>query len=128
SAADLDANREVMSRLGHLEQPIFVTGSSFYGMTVAGHVVTDTMGLVDVFKAGGPPSEALDRVLGAAIRKHHFQTPVSHRAAGFLPGNYVDLIRQEYVQSGSVLDGLPANVIWPKSGAEVRPDTVWIPK
>ena len=87
--------------------------------------MTDTMGLIDIFKAGGPEAERLGHTLTDAIRGHRFKTIVMDRAAGFLPGNFVDLIHEKYVQKGSVLDGLPPDVIWPRSGASVRPDTIW---
>jgi hypothetical protein len=127
SSADLEANRAVMSRLALLPKPLFVTGSSFYTITAGGYaVMTDTMGLIDIFKGGGPQAEQLNRTLSEAIREHRFKTIVLDRAAGFLPDRFVDLIHQEYRPRGSVLRGLPADVIWPKSGAAVRPDTIWV--
>jgi hypothetical protein len=128
TAADLAANREVMARLGRLEKPIFITGSSFYGMTVTGQVVSDTMGLTDIFKGKGRQAERLDGEITEAIRSHRFKTIVLDRAAGFLPPRFTDLIRAEYVYKGSVLDGLPPDVIWPRSGASVRPDQIWVAK
>jgi hypothetical protein len=126
TTADLAANREVMARLGRLGKPLFVTGSSFYTMTAGGAgVMTDTMGLIDIFKAGGPEAERLGHTLTDSIRGHRFKTIVVDRAAGFLPNDVVDLIHEEYLQRGSVLDGLPPDVIWPRSGASVRPDTIW---
>jgi len=127
--ADLEANKQVMARLSALEKPLFVTGSSFYTMVAGGeNVMTDTMGLIDIFKGGGPQAENLDVVLSNAIRQHRFKTIVVDRAVGFLPPKYVDMIRQSYVQQGSVLHGLPPDVIWPKSGASLRPDGVWVPR
>ena len=127
TSADLDANRAVMARLERLEKPLFVTGSSFYTMTAGDRpVMTDTMGLIDIYKGRGPQADQLDLQLKAAIRGHRFKTIVLDRAAGFLPPNIVDLIHREYTQRGSVLSGLPPDVIWPKSGASLRPDTVWV--
>jgi hypothetical protein len=126
--ADLAANREVVNRLARLDKPIFITGSSFYGMTIEGRVVTDTMGFADVFKAGGPESAKLEETLTEAIRNHRFKTIVLDRAAGFLPPRFVDLIHQNYTANGSVLDGLPPDVIWPKTGALLRPDEIWVAK
>jgi hypothetical protein len=127
SAADLEANKEVMARLSALQKPLFVTGSSFYTMVAGGeNVMTDTMGLIDIFKGRGPQAERLEALLSQAIHQHRFKTIVIDRAAGFLPDNIVSMIRQEYVQQGSVLHGLPPDVIWPRSGASVRPDSVWV--
>jgi hypothetical protein len=84
------------------------------------------MGLIDVYKAGGPQAEHLDAVLTEAIRTHRFKTIVLDRVAGFLPDNIVTLIRKEYVQRGSVLHDLPPDVMWQKTGASLRPDTVWV--
>jgi hypothetical protein len=127
SSADLEANRAVMSRLARLPKPLFVTGSSFYTMTAGDHpIMTDTMGLADIFKGGGPQAAQLNRTLVDAIRQHRFKTIVLDEAAGFLPDRFVDLIHQEYRPQGSVLRGLPADVIWPVSGASVRPDAIWV--
>ncbi|HKO49889.1 MAG TPA: glycosyltransferase family 39 protein [Polyangiaceae bacterium] len=127
SEADLQANKEVIARLSALQKPLFVTGSSFYTIAAGGeNVMTDTMGLIDIIKGGGPQAKKLDAVLSEAIHRHRFKTIVLDRAAGFLPENIVSLIRQEYVPQGSVLHGLPPDVIWPRSGASVRPDSVWV--
>jgi hypothetical protein len=127
SAADLEANKQVMARLSALEKPLFCTGSSFYTIAAGGeNVMTDTMGLVDILIGGGSPAARLDVALSAAIREHRFKTIVLDRAAGFLPPHLVSLIHLNYVQRGSVLEGLPPDVIWPKSGAWLRPDTVWV--
>jgi hypothetical protein len=127
TATDLAANRQVVARLKRLPKPIFVTGSSYYTMLAQKDgVLGDTMGLIDIFKGGGPEAERLSLALTEAIRGHRFKTIVLDRAAGFLPSNFVDLIHAEYEPRGSVLQGLPPNVIWPKSGASVRPDTVWV--
>jgi hypothetical protein len=127
SPADLEANRVVMSRLAQLPKPLFVTGSSFYTMTAGGDaVVTDTMGLIDIFKGGGPQAAQLNRTLTDAIREHRFKTIVLDRAGGFLPDRFVDLIREEYRPRGSVLRGLPRDAIWPTSGAALRPDMIWV--
>ena len=127
SSDDLEGNRVVMERLERLPKPLFVTGSSFYTMTAGDQpIMTDTMGLIDIFKGGGPQSEQLKGVLSDAIRQHRFKTIVLDRVAGFLPEEFVDLIRREYRPNGSVLHGLPPDVIWQKSGASLRPDGVWI--
>lgn len=128
SAADLAANKEVMARMARLPRPIYTTGPIFYAMSVENRVLADTMGLTDIYKAGGKQAEILDAELTNAIRTHRFQTIIIDRAGGFLPPHLLDLIRQEYVQKGSVLDGLPPDVIWPKSGASLRPDAIWIAK
>lgn len=127
--ADLEANVKVMARLKALEKPLFVTGSSFYTMTAGdAPVMTDTMGLIDIYKGGGVQAQDLDAVLTRAIREHRFKTIVTDRVSGFLPGNIVALIYQEYVPTGSVLSGLAPDVIWPKSGAWLRPDQIWVPR
>ncbi len=117
----------MVARLSALQKPLFVTGSSYYNL-VAGeeNALTDTMGLIDIYKGRGPEMEHLNGVLTEAIQNHRFKTIVLDRVAGFLPDNIVSLIHQEYVQQGSVLHGLPPDVIWPRSGASVRPDTVWV--
>jgi hypothetical protein len=115
-----------MARLQRFEKPIFITGSSFYGMTVDGHVVSDTMGMLDIFKGGGGEAAKLDTLLSDAVRNHRFKTIVIDRAVGFLPGSFMSLVQQEYVPKGSVLDGLPPDVIWPRSGASLRPDAIWV--
>lgn len=126
SEADLKANQTVMERLAALEKPLFVTGSSYYNIVASGRVMTDTMGLIDIYKGRGPQAEHLDTLLTQAIRQHYFKTIVLDRAAGFLPDHIVALIRQEYAPRGSVLHGLPPDVMWQKSGASLRPDTVWV--
>jgi len=127
TAADLTANQKVVARLERLPKPIFVTGSSYYTM-MAGQegVMTDTMGLIDVFKGGGPEAGRLSGDLTHAFRSHRFKTIVLDRVAGFLPENFVGLIHREYASGGSVLEGLPPDVIWPKCGFPIRPDTVWV--
>ncbi|HEY1533871.1 MAG TPA: glycosyltransferase family 39 protein [Polyangiaceae bacterium] len=127
TAADLEANQQVMARLEKLKKPLFVTGSSFYTMTAGdAGIMTDTMGLIDIYKGGGPQAQHLNAALLDAIHQHRFKTIVLDRAAGFLPNNVVEAIRREYVERGSVLRGLPGDVIWPKSGASVRPDSIWV--
>jgi len=127
SKADLAANKQVMARLSTLQKPLYFTGSSFYSRTAGGeNVITDSMALIDIFKGGGPQAEHLDQVLSEAILQHRFKTIVVDRVVGFLPPKYVALIHQEYVQQGSVLSGLPSDAIWPKSGAALRPDGVWV--
>ena len=127
SEADLEANQKVMARLSALEKPLFVTGSSYYSMAAGGeNVMTDTMGLIDIYKGSGPQAEHLDAVLTEAIRSHRFKTIVLDRAAGFLPDHIVSLIRQEYEPRGTVLHGVAPDVMWQKSGASLRPDTVWV--
>jgi hypothetical protein len=127
SKADLEANKEVMSRLSALEKPLFFTGSSFYTRTAGGvPMITDSMGLIDIFKGGGPQAAHLDVVLTEAIRQHRFKTIVFDRVVGFLPLKYVAMIREEYVPRGSVLHDLPSDAIWPKSGAALRPDAIWV--
>ena len=127
SAADREANPEVMARLSRLPKPLFCTGSSFYTM-IAGDqpFISDTMGLIDIFKGGGPQAAHLRTTLLTAIREHRFKTIVVDRAGGFLPDEFLAEIRKAYVPHGSVLDGLPPDVIWPRSGASVRPDQIWI--
>ena len=116
-----------MARLSALEKPLFVTDSSYYSMAAGGeNVMTDTMGLIDIYKGSGPQAEHLDAVLTEAIRSHRFKTIVLDRAAGFLPDHIVSLIRQEYVPHGTVLHGVAPDVMWQKSGASLRPDTVWV--
>ena len=127
SPDDLESNQKVMSRLEALPKPLFVTGSSFYTMTAGDQpIMADTMALIDIFKGGGEQSEHLRQVMGDAIRQHRFKTIVTDRVVGFLPEDIVNLIRQEYTPSGTVLHGLPPDVIWQKSGASLRPDTVWV--
>ena len=124
--ADRQANPEVMTRLAALPKPLFCTGSSFYTMTAGDQpIVTDTMGLIDIFKGGGPQAAHLRTTLLGAIREHRFKTIVLDRAGGFLPDEFLNEIRREYTPRGSVLHGLPPDVIWPRSGASVRPDQIW---
>jgi hypothetical protein len=126
TSADLEANGVVMKRLARLPKPLFVTGSSFYTMTAGDEpIMTDTMGLIDIFKGGGPQAEQLKSVLSEAIRQRRFKTIVFDRAAGFLPNEFVELIKSEYRPDGSVLRGLPPDVIWQRSGASLRPDDIW---
>jgi hypothetical protein len=126
SVADLDANQKVVERLKLLPKPLFITGPAYYMIAVDPDTeVTDTMGLIDIFKGGGVQSRELRAALTKDIVSHRYKTIILDRVAGFLPDEIVELIRREYVRRGSVLSGLPPDVIWPKTGAWLRPDTVW---
>ena len=129
STADLDGNKEVMARLAALPKPLFVTGSSFYTMTAGDQpIMADTMALIDIFKGGGVQSQNLRKVMLDAFREHRFNTIVVDRVIGFLPDDITNEMRKDYAPSGTVLHGLPADVIWQKSGASLRPDGIWRPR
>ena len=128
SKADLEANEVVVERLSRMPKPIFCTGSSFYSMAGGAPIIADTAGLSDVFKGGGPQADHLRVTFTEAIQQRRFKTIIIDRAAGFLPENIVQLIRENYVYRGSILHGLPPDVLWQKSGASLRPDTVWVPR
>ena len=129
SKEDLEANQTVIERLTRMPKPLFCTGSSFYSMASGdAPIMSDTAGLSDVFKGGGPQAENLRVAFTQAIQQHRFKTIILDRAAGFLPQSLVQLIQQNYVYRGTVLHGLPPDVLWQKSGASLRPDTVWVPR
>ncbi len=127
SANDLDANQKVVERLKQLPKPLFVTGPGYYNIVADRDTeATDTMGLIDIFKGGGPQAKQLEATIKQDIRNHRYKTIVVDRVSGFLPDDIALLIRQEYRPRGSVLQGLPPDVMWPKSGALLRPDGVWV--
>jgi hypothetical protein len=126
TAADLAANTNVVARMKALAKPILVTASSHYMRLIEGDTeLLHTIALVDVFKGQGKEAVYSRALLSEALRSHHFRTIILDRAAGFLPDDIVDTIHQEYVAKGTLLGGVPGDVMWPKTGASIRPDTIW---
>ncbi|HEX7669663.1 MAG TPA: hypothetical protein VF395_08780 [Polyangiaceae bacterium] len=126
TATDVAEGTRAIRELGRLPKPLWITASSYYSV-LAGQpeTVTHTMGLVDVLKAGGPVATKLHAELETSIRAHRFKTIVVDRAFGFLPPDLVYAIKSNYHQTGALFKNPGTRGLWPKSGAEVRPDEVW---
>jgi hypothetical protein len=126
TATDIAEGNRALRELARLPKPLWITASSYYSV-LAGQreLVTHTMGLVDVLKAGGPVAAKLHAELQKEIRTHHFKTIVFDRAFGFLPPDLVYEIKTNYHQTGALFKNPGTRGLWPKSGAEVRPDEIW---
>ncbi len=127
TAADRAANQTVLERIRRLPQPIWVMGSSHWTrLAQPDGVPLHAAALSDIFKGGGPEAAQLRAHMAADLKKHRFATIVADRAFSFLPLDVVHLIEQEYRPRGSLMSGIPGDVAWPKTGAAIRPDAVWI--
>ncbi len=128
--ADRAANDAAVARMQRLPAPVWVTASCNYNRLAQPHhgIHLDTGALSDVLAGGGREAEQLRDEMRKVIGEHHFRTIVLDRADGFLPIDIVKLIGREYVERGSVMRGVPDDVAWPKTGAAVRPDTIWMPR
>ncbi|HVU02939.1 MAG TPA: glycosyltransferase family 39 protein [Polyangiaceae bacterium] len=124
--ADAFAGARVLARMKQLEKPLWVTTSTYYAARAGQQVpCSPTMGIVDVLKGGGPLAVRLHAEFQDEIRRHRFKTIVMDRAAGFLPLDMIDFIRRNYRFKERMFSPLD-HALWPKSGAEVRPDEIWV--
>jgi hypothetical protein len=116
-----------MAQMTTLPKPIWSTSSSYYSV-LAGQpaLVPHTLALVDVLKGGGAEATRVHQMVSQHIVEKRFRTIILDRAAGFLPGDIVALIRANYRRRGSLLSGQPPQALWPRSGAWVRPDEIWV--
>jgi hypothetical protein len=124
---DYAAGAHMSARLAALPEPLWVTASSEYSR-VNGKPggITHNMGVVDVMKAGGPRGAAVHAAIVQAIQARTFRCIVLDRAAGFLTLDLHELIVQNYQRAGSLMDKEPNTAFWPRSGAWLRPDEIWI--
>jgi hypothetical protein len=127
TAEDRAAGRAIVSQMQGLPRPMWVTASPQYSV-LGGQpgLVAHTMALVDVLKGGGAEAQAVHAMLHRHVREQRFRTIVLDRAAGFLPGDIVHLIRTRYRPAGNLAAGKPPLSFFPRSGAWVRPEEVWV--
>lgn len=124
---DRAANETVLERIKRLPHPIWVMGSSHWTrLAEPNGVPLHAAALSDVFKGSGPEATLLRARMTADLKAHRFATIVADRAFSFLPPDIVELIQNEYRPQGSLMSGIGAGVAWPKTGAAIRPDGVWI--
>jgi hypothetical protein len=127
TAADLAANQQALARMKKLPKPIWVTASSHWTrICQEGGVPLHAAGLSDVFKGGGAVAAQLRKQIAADLSSHRFATIVVDRAYAFLPSDVVQLIEQEYRPRGSVMSGVGPGTAWPKTGALIRPEGIWV--
>ena len=127
TAADRAANETALARIRRLPHPIWVMGSSYWThLAQPDGVPLHGAALADIFKGGGTVAEQLRIHLTADLRRHKFATIVADRAFSFLPPDIVQVIQEEYRPHGSLMNGIGGDVAWPKTGAAIRPDGVWV--
>jgi hypothetical protein len=85
------------------------------------------MGFTDIFKSRqeGIKQYVMDLLL-TQIRQKRYATIVRDRTTGFLPHEISQAIAQHYYLKEQLLQPHEMK-FWPKSGASIRPDELWIP-
>jgi hypothetical protein len=128
SAADGEAGRQMLDAVKQASGPVWMISSGYYPLVARGDPVrSHGMAIVDVLKSKREAVKAkLLAELTLAIRSRTFGAIVLDRVAGFLPGPVVDEIHRDYrLERRLFAPGDPR--LWPKVGAAVRPDELWVP-
>ena len=128
SAEDRAAGQTMLAAIAASRGPVWMISSGYYPYLARGDaVIGHAMALTDVFKSKQTAIQRhLHDELVARIRSKRFGTIVLDRAAGFLPSDIADEIRQNYRLKEHIFSP-DLGRFWPKSGAAVRPDEIWEP-
>jgi hypothetical protein len=127
SPADSAAGRSLLEKLRTSPAPVWLISSGFYGYLAQGAPVTvHAMGFTDVFKSRRETAKRNMRAeISAAIRQRRFATIVLDGKGGFLPPDILHEIRATYRLRERIFSR-KEHAFYPKVGASVRPEEIWI--
>ena len=128
SNVDRAAEQAMLAAVKASPGPVWMVSSGYYPLLTHGAGVTaHAMSFADIFKSKRETvKQHLRDDLIARIRAKSFGTIVLDRAGGFLPGEIINTIHENYRLKQRLFQSDDAHV-WPKSGANVRPDEIWEP-
>jgi hypothetical protein len=126
SRADVEAGRHMLEVVAASQGPVWIVSSGYYTY-VARHdpVTAHSMPLTDVLRSKEERvKRQLEKHLVDVIRSKRFRTVVLDRAWGFLPSPITDEIYARYRLKERIFTA-DNKALWPKVGADVRPDEIW---
>jgi hypothetical protein len=129
TAEDRAATERSLEILSRAPQPIWVVSASYYAFKLGQQErATHAMGLTDVFKGNAGTVERFRGEIEEQIRARRYKSVVLDRAHGFLPGSLSHAIRENYTFQRRLFSGKAQGAGWPKVGASIRPDELWVAK
>ncbi len=128
SRADVEAGRHLLAVVAASPGPVWVMSSGYYPYAARNApVMAHAMGLVDILRSkDGRVTQKLEQHLVDVIRSKRFRTIVVDRAWGFLPSPIPEEIQARYRLKERIFRQ-DDRALWPKVGADVRPDELWTP-